>query len=246
LDTIRAFSRQEQFSAENIEKVSSFARAWIPVTAAEGWLQVRLQMVGSLLIGAASLFSVLSRGYINTSLAAIALVFSLDLTGSLSWYFPPSLPTPKVLKRVIRFMENLSSLENSMVSVERVLEYLQLPSEEEESSSLMLTEPPRDWPTTGAIEFEGVSMRYHGTSDDVIKDISVKFSPGEKIGIVGRTGAGKSSLIVALFRLEKLSKGRILIDGIDIKSMSLKSLRSKVAIIPQEPTLFAGSLRSNL
>ena len=102
------------------------------------------------------------------------------------------------------------------------------------------------WPAEGRLEFRDVQLRYREGLDLVLKGISFAASPREKIGVVGRTGAGKSSLMLALFRLVELSGGSIIIDGIDISTIGLHDLRSKLSIIPQDPTLFTGTVRSNL
>lgn len=139
-----------------------------------------------------------------------------------------------------RGIRQWSETENQMISVERVLEYSKI-----EAESNNIVKPPREWPENGKIEFDSVSLRYGKNEPKILKDISFEIKPKQKIGIVGRTGAGKSSIISALFNLES-TEGVILIDGMDIKSISLESLRSKLSIIPQEPFLFSGTLRKNL
>jgi len=108
------------------------------------------------------------------------------------------------------------------------------------------TKPPPEWPSDGAIDFRDVVMGYRPGLPAVLKGISMSIRAGEKIGVVGRTGAGKSSLMVALFRLVELNSGSICIDEVDISSLGLRDLRSKIAIIPQDPLLFSGTIRSNL
>ncbi|KAG7200525.1 hypothetical protein KM043_001089 [Ampulex compressa] len=131
-----------------------------------------------------------------------------------------------------------------MTSVERILQFTQLEKEGPFDSD-PLKKPPRTWPSKGKIEFESVYLRYGDSTEPVLKGLSVLIEPGMKVGIVGRTGAGKSSLISALFRLAKLD-GAIRIDGIDTKDVGLHDLRNKISIIPQEPMLFTGTLRENL
>lgn len=108
------------------------------------------------------------------------------------------------------------------------------------------TAPPEDWPQRGEIEFKGVEFSYRKGLDPVLRDLSLKVESGTKVGIVGRTGAGKSSVLVILLRIAELSGGSILIDGVDISKIGLHDLRSKVGIIPQDPTIFTGTIRSNL
>lgn len=137
-----------------------------------------------------------------------------------------------------------SELENQMVSVERVLEYANLPSEEL-SGHAAKQQAPKGWPTDGGIEFKDISLYYNDESKPAISNLSFSIKPQEKIGIVGRTGAGKSSIIQALFRMPRIT-GAIEIDGVDTQSLSLEELRRNISIIPQDPILFSGSLRSNL
>lgn len=138
-------------------------------------------------------------------------------------------------------MRQWSELVNQMTSVERVQEYADLLPEKDDQSK----EPPATWPQHGEIEFKQVFLKYSQDDPPVLKNLNFVIKPQEKVGIVGRTGAGKSSLIQALFRLADID-GNILIDGVDSKSVYLKKLRSKISIIPQEPVLFSGSLRKNL
>lgn len=150
-----------------------------------------------------------------------------------------------------------------MSRVERVIHYSELPSEApwtaanepicdaiasstEATLSHKLVSPPRQWPTAGSVLFDGVVMRYRETLDPVLKGVTFSAQPGQKIGIVGRTGAGKSSIMLCLFRIEEIEAGRIVIDGVDIASLGLHRLRRSISIIPQCPVLFAGTFRSNL
>lgn len=141
-------------------------------------------------------------------------------------------------------MRQFAELENQMISVERVMEYANLKSEPP-----LTTEPKyrpyAGWPDKGSVQFKAVNLRYAEVGDLILKDLNVLIQPQEKVGIVGRTGAGKSSIIQALFRLAYID-GTIEIDGIDTKTLGLHDLRSKISIIPQDPVLFAGTLRSNL
>ena len=129
-----------------------------------------------------------------------------------------------------------------MTSVERVLEYSDLETEPLEIGD---KKPPNDWPSAGEIQFEDVSFRYDKSLNNVLNNISLRINSGEKIGIVGRTGAGKSSIIQTLYRMAETDVA-LFIDNINIKEISLHNLRKKLSIIPQEPTLFIGTIRSNL
>lgn len=131
-----------------------------------------------------------------------------------------------------------------MISVERILQFSAVPSE----APLVIehSRPEQDWPTSGTIELDGLHVRYNTGLPMVLKGISCTFPGGKKIGVVGRTGSGKSTLIQALFRVVEPSSGRIVIDGVDISRIGLQDLRSRLSIIPQEPTLFQGTVRTNL
>lgn len=154
----------------------------------------------------------------------LAITQAISLTGMFQWG-----------------MRQWSELDNSMTSVERVLEYTEIKQEIHNNQK----EPPKRWPEHGVLEFQSVYLRYATNLPYVLNNLTFKIKPREKVGIVGRTGAGKSTLISALFRLADI-EGKILIDGICTSDIPLKSMRSKIAIIPQEPVLFSGTLRSNL
>jgi ATP-binding cassette subfamily C (CFTR/MRP) protein 4 len=154
----------------------------------------------------------------------LAITQSITLTGMLQWG-----------------MRQWSELENQMTSVERVVEYTELENEHDDGTQLV----PKSWPTEGKIEFQSVFMQYSPEEPFVLRNLSFVVNASEKIGIVGRTGAGKSSLITAIFRLASI-EGNIIVDNIDTKQISLNSLRSRISIIPQEPVLFSGTLRKNL
>jgi ABC-type multidrug transport system fused ATPase/permease subunit len=131
-----------------------------------------------------------------------------------------------------------------MNSVERIKEYESLP--QEKPATLEEKRPPADWPREGGVEFKNLHMRYRPDTPLVLDDVSATILPKEKIGIVGRTGAGKSSLMQALFRMVEPESGTIVIDGVDITEIGLSDLRKRLAIIPQDPLLFMGSIRHNL
>jgi len=156
----------------------------------------------------------------------LAISSCITLTGMLQWGVRQS-----------------AEVENLMTSVERVMEYSNL--EEEAAVSIPEQDPPDTWPSQGVVEFKDLQLRYADTEPYVLKGLNFKTRPSEKIGIVGRTGAGKSSLITALFRLAEPA-GSIYIDGVDVTKIGLRALRSKISIIPQDPLLFTGTLRRNL
>ncbi len=181
--------------------------------------QIYIQMKSSICI----LLSLLD---ISGTGAGLAFSSILTLTGITQW----------AVKRTV-------DTEIWMTSVQRLLYYCNLPKEEKIES--INNKPPNDWPQSGEITLKNLSMFYPNTRKLILNDINLKINSGQKIGIVGRTGAGKSSLINAMFRLCQ-SNGNIIIDGIDIKDISLKDVRKNLSIIPQEPFAFSGSLRRNL
>lgn len=137
-----------------------------------------------------------------------------------------------------------AEFENNMVSTERIIEYSKLSSEA--PAEIKETSPNNEWPETGEIEFKNVLLKYSTSLPPVLKNINFKINSCEKVGIVGRTGAGKSSLISSLFRLVELTKGSIFIDSVDISKIGLDQLRQKLSIVPQDPSLFSGTVRMNL
>lgn len=142
-------------------------------------------------------------------------------------------------------IRQLAEMENAMNSTERIQYYAnELPFEAVETADMLI--PPPSWPELGTITFSDVTMRYRPGLPLVLKGLDVTIQGGERVGIVGRTGAGKSSIMSCLFRLVEIDSGRIDIDGVDIARMSLTDLRSRLSIIPQDPTLFKGTVRSNL
>jgi len=236
--TIRAFGATERFKYNTLQKLDYNIRAGFVSAAANRWLGVRLEAVGNVVVALSALFAVLSSildnshgsaasGTVQAGLAGLTLSYSLSLTDFLNY-----------LIRVF------TQLETQMVNVERLFEYSRLPAEEPTDKKKQAVTD--SWPTNGAIRFRGVVMAYRVDLAPVLKGLELDIAGGEKLGIVGRTGAGKSSILVALFRLCELSDGAITIDGIDISTISLEALRSRLAIIPQDPVLFSGTLRSNL
>ena len=134
-------------------------------------------------------------------------------------------------------------METQIVSVERIKEYTEL---EREAPPFTDTRPPAQWPTQGRIAFNNVQLRYREGLDLVLKGVSINVGAHEKVGIVGRTGAGKSTITLGLFRMVELAGGSITIDGVDISRLGLEDLRSRLSIIPQDPVLFSGTMRENL
>ncbi|ONI30187.1 hypothetical protein PRUPE_1G236000 [Prunus persica] len=169
----------------------------------------------------------LPRSAIDPSLAGLAATYGLNLNVLQAWV-----------------IWNTCNVENKMISMERILQFTKIPIE----APLVIEDnrPVPEWPMAGKIEIENLHVQYNPALPTVLKGITCTFPGGKKIGVVGRTGSGKSTLIQALFRIVEPSGGQILIDGVDISKIGLQDLRSRLCIIPQDPTLFQGTMKTNL
>nr|XP_054762700.1 multidrug resistance-associated protein 1-like [Lytechinus pictus] len=225
--TIRAYQRQHDFIKQNEQLIDNNHITYYPNIVSNRWLALRLEFVGNCIVFFAALFAVIGRNNLSSGIVGLSISYALQITQTLNW-----------------MVRMTSELETNIVSVERVKEYSEAPTE---AAAIVDDNRPADsWPDEGKVEFINYSTRYREGLDLVIKGINVTVKPGEKVGVVGRTGAGKSSLTMALFRIIEPAEGHIKIDGVDISSIGLKDLRSKITIIPQDPVLFAGALRMNL
>ncbi|XP_049304933.1 ATP-binding cassette sub-family C member 4 isoform X1 [Bactrocera dorsalis] len=174
-------------------------------------------------------------------LASVTFSFSLMGTQTFSGNVGLAISQAMILTGMVQYgVRQVAESLQQMTSVERVLEYTDL-----EQESVIKKQPPPTWPTHGQVEFKDLSLRYDPNNPPVLKHLNITIEPSWKVGVVGRTGAGKSSLIGALFRLSHL-EGDIMVDGIETGSISLEALRSKISIIPQDPVLFSATIRYNL
>ncbi|XP_029363822.1 multidrug resistance-associated protein 1 isoform X3 [Echeneis naucrates] len=224
---IRAFGEQARFIYESDRRVDHNQKAYYPGIVANRWLAVRLEFVGNCIVSFAALFAVIARESLSPGIMGLSISYALQLTASLTWLVRMS-----------------SDIETNIVAVERVKEYTDTEKEAEWKHKCPPI-PPR-WPTNGCIDIRGFGLRYRHDLDLAIRNMTIKINGGEKVGIVGRTGAGKSSLTLGLFRIIEGAEGHIFIDGVDIAQLGLHDLRSRITIIPQDPVLFSGSLRMNL
>ncbi|XP_054155852.1 ATP-binding cassette sub-family C member 3-like [Oppia nitens] len=229
VSSIRAYGCTDRFVRESERLVDSNQMCLYPNVVANSWLQIWLTSLSNCLLFFAALFAVLGKGSLTGSDIGLSLSYALALTVTLDL-----------------FIKTFAQLENNMVSVERIDEYCRLESESDWHRCVDDYPLADNWPDRGAVRFESYATRYGVGLDLVLNDIDVDIKAGEKIGIVGRTGAGKSSLTLALLRLIEPAMGRIVIDGIDIGRLGLHELRSRLTIIPQEPILFSGTIRFNL
>ncbi|KAI8844977.1 ABC transporter type 1, transmembrane domain-containing protein [Chytridium lagenaria] len=227
VSTIRAYCAEKEFIDEILNRIEKNNRAFLYLWVANRWLQVRVSTISTAVVFFAGTCVVLGRDYIDPGLAGVCLVFSLSCNDTFIW-----------------LIRHSATLEMDMNSVERIEEYLNI--EQEKPAIIDSRRPPPSWPFEGSIKVEGLEMRYTPDGSSVLKDVSFHLRGGEKLGVVGRTGAGKSSLTLSLFRIVEPFAGIITIDGVDICDIGLHDLRSRLTIIPQDPVLFAGTLRTNL
>lgn len=213
--------------AENAHRIDASNRAWYAETMVNQWFALRIQLVGC--------------GVVLLVVSTIVALSSVLSTGLVGLAFMYAVNNDEELIYLVRVW---TRFELSMVSPERVLEYVAIPPEGRDTLTGKAQLGISSWPEHGSIMFESVVFNYKPGDAPVLKSVSFSIHAHEKIGIVGRTGAGKSSLTMALFRINELVSGRIVIDGTDIAHVSLKTLRSGLSIIPQDPVLFQGSLRS--
>ena len=225
--TLRAYKAEARYIEEHDKRVDHSNIAFWYVNLSNRWLGVRLDWLGSLMVAVTSAAAVATAGDVDAGLAALSITYALTITNLLNW-----------------LVRTQAQTESFLASVERVQHYTRV--EQEAPAHIPETAPPTAWPQAGEVKFDGYSMRYREGAPLVLRNVSFTVPPGAKVGICGRTGAGKSSLMAALFRMVEADAGRIVIDGVDISTIGLDDLRSKMAIIPQDPVLFEGTLRYNL
>nr|XP_057915144.1 canalicular multispecific organic anion transporter 1 isoform X2 [Doryrhamphus excisus] len=226
LSVIRAYGHQERFLQHNENTIDENLKTVYPWIVSNRWLAIRLEFLGNLVVFFAALLAVISRDTLDSGLVGLSISYALNVTQTLNWLVRMS-----------------SELETNIVAVERVSEYSVI---DNEAMWVTNTRPSEKWPEEGRVVFENYKVRYRPGLDLVLHGISCDIGSTEKIGIVGRTGAGKSSLTNCLFRIIEAAEGRILIDDIDISKIGLHDLRNRLTIIPQDPVLFSGTLRMNL
>ncbi|CAH7458695.1 Abcc6 [Phodopus roborovskii] len=224
---VRAFRVQGPFTAQHHALMDENQRVSFPRLVADRWLAANLELLGNGLVFVATMCAVLSKAHLSAGLVGFSVSAALQVTQTLQW--------------VVR---SWTDLENSMVAVERAQDYAHIPKEAPWRLPTCAARPL--WPSGGQIEFRDFGLRHRPELPLAVQGVSLKIHAGEKVGIVGRTGAGKSSLAWGLLRLQEAAEGGVWIDGVPITHVGLHTLRSRITIIPQDPVLFPGSLRMNL
>uniref|UniRef100_A0A8V5G8F5 Uncharacterized protein n=1 Tax=Melopsittacus undulatus TaxID=13146 RepID=A0A8V5G8F5_MELUD len=226
LSVIRAYGHQARFLKQNEITMDINQKSVYSWIISNRWLAIRLEFVGSLVVFFSALLAVISKGTLEGGIVGLSVSSALNVTQTLNWLVRTS-----------------SELETNIVAVERVHEYTKVKNE-----APWVTEkrPPRGWPSKGEIRFVDYKVRYRPELELVLQGITCNIGSTEKVGVVGRTGAGKSSLTNCLFRVLEAAGGMILIDEVDITTIGLHDLRRNLTIIPQDPVLFTGTLRMNL
>ena len=227
ITTIRAYGHEQRFIRDNLTRVDTHNRPFIYLWAANRWLAFRFDVTGALVSFFAGVFIILRIKTIDAGAAGLSMTYAVMFSENVLW--------------LVRLY---SMNEQNMNSVERVKEYLDV--EQEARPIIPGSRPPSGWPDRGAIQFVNYSTRYRIDLDPVLNKVSFDIRPSERVGIVGRTGAGKSSLALALFRGLEAEEGKIFVDDIDIGAIGLQDLREAITTVPQDPTLFTGTIRSNL
>ncbi|XP_041838321.1 ATP-binding cassette sub-family C member 10 isoform X2 [Melanotaenia boesemani] len=228
LGTIRASGHAARFEDENARRLEQNQRCLFLSNAAMQWLDIRLQLIGVAVVTGLGAIAIIQHQYssVDPGLVGLSLSYALSITMLLSG-----------------LIFSFTQTEMQLVSVERTEEYSTcLPTEPQHHSAQL----PPGWPELGWLEFRDVVLAYREGLPNALDGVSLVVRAGEKIGIVGRTGSGKSTMFLALFRMVELNQGQILLDQLDISTVGLNQLRSKLAIIPQDPFLFSGTIRENL
>ncbi|KAK3822282.1 MAG: P-loop containing nucleoside triphosphate hydrolase protein [Linnemannia elongata] len=230
--TLKAYKRVERAIRINQERMDSSNRPYYLFTIATRWIASRLQLMGASLMFMTAVFVVGTRNTVDAATAGLVFSYLARTGGDMSWV-----------------VQCVAAFENNMNSAERLIHYIKNLPQEPPTATSPHRQPPLSpsWPSEGFLEFKNVTLRYRPDLPPVLRDISFSIQAGHRVGVVGRTGAGKSSLIQALFLLAELDAGsQIMLDGIDTQTIGTADLRSHIAIIPQDPVLFEGTFRYNL
>lgn len=229
LETIRAFKQQKRFMAAMFYKLDCHTNAFLICNSATRWLGIALDYLGAFIVLLATSVSLICSRFmpevITPALVGLAINYTLLVPIYLNW--------------VVKFV---SDVEMYMAGVERIIHYIKMPPENYKTNGFV----PLKWPSRGEIRFEGVTLRYESSHEIAVNNLTLKIKAGQKVGICGRTGSGKSSLVMSLLGMTPVIEGSILIDGVDISTIPLQILRSNISVIPQDIIMFSGTIRENL
>ena len=226
-DVIRAFGYQDKFLSLFHEKIDEHLKLRIILNGCNQWYDLHLDLLSFIFITFLITFTIIFKNEFTPQ--AIGIIYNY---------------CDKMKQTLIRILHTISKYENNMINYERCLQYTQCPSEK--PAHKISDDSLGNWPSKGKIEFQNFSVRYRPDTEIVLKNISFVINPKEKVGIVGRTGSGKSTITLCLFRILEATEGKIFIDDIDISTIGLYKLRSSLTIIPQDPALIEGTLRYNI
>ncbi|XP_074600441.1 ATP-binding cassette sub-family C member 9-like isoform X2 [Brevipalpus obovatus] len=227
LSTIRSFKRSDFFTKQLESRIDSNNLAFLMVNSANCWLGISLDYLGGVILSCATITAIVAaiHGKVSTSFVGLCISYTLLVPIYLNW--------------VVR---NLACLEMYMSSVERVHQYSTLEPEDKG----IVHDAPEEWPSSGKIWLREILISYDCTGDPILQNLNLRVRHGEKVGICGRSGSGKSSVIMAIMKMAPARKGSISIDGVDISQVSASFVRRKIALVPQEPAVFSGTWRENL
>ncbi|CAI2178694.1 732_t:CDS:10 [Funneliformis geosporum] len=226
ISTIRAYGATKRFMEEILVRIDASNRPFFTKCTVNRWLSVRYNIMGAVLTFIAGIFIILNLYRIDAGLAGLSLTFAMSFSKQIMW-----------------MVRGYTAFEMNLNSIERVCEFMEI---NQEAAEIIEPRPPASWPYDGNIRVENLLIRYAPELEPVLHHVSFEISGQEKVGIVGRTGSGKSTMSLSLFRFIEPSDGKIIIDGIDISTIGIEDLRSRLTIIPQDPILFTGTIRSNL
>lgn len=249
LPVIRSFRRQRMFQRTNELRLDDNISAYYSLKVVDRWLSVRLELLGNIIVLLSSLLAVASGSRAGS--AGISLNNALSITSLLNWAVRNGAETESLMNSVERVLYTTTQTPSEGLAKVDSIPATAFRTPPTASSETPLPQSDKEllesgWPWSGGIVFNDVKMKYRSDFDLVLKGVNLSISPGERVGVVGRTGSGKSSLFRALLRLTDLDAGSIEIDGLDISAIGFKALRSSISIIPQDPYLFSGEIRLNL
>ena len=233
ITTIRTFKQEKPSKMKFYERLDEHYGVMLYKYGSDNWFCMSLDLISHFYLGFVLIGAILGINSFDAKTVGIMLDYSSDFS-----------------EQLLEVFEQGTHVEKSLISLERCDTYSKIPSEKYEDEKLSTKKiyslSDKSWPVEGKVNYENYSMKYRPNCDLALKDVNIEINPGEKIGIVGRTGSGKSSLTLSLFRIVEAFSGKIIIDGENISEIPLKKLRRSVSIVPQEPFLLEGTLKTNL